>query len=288
MKFLYSILLCFLTWNIGITCTISGPSSLTLNGVGTYSISSNLGHCSNCYKWTVSSNGQIVSSSSTSHVVSIKRIGSGNITLSVIYFNGVSCVTCTPKTILPNTGCTTNYSVSISNTAFEGLGAIALFCTVTPFISSGATYSWNVTYSRGPNYSAVTTTSHVAVPLSGNRSITQASVTVNYQGCVFSDNHVFTPPITLSDMDLNGDMPLVSLEVQDVEVNPNPTTGELNVIGLPLEGHTISILDLEGKEIISNAPLDQGLNISDQVGGIYHYQISNANEIVKSGMLIKE
>ncbi len=185
-------------------------------------------------------------------------------------------------------GCTTNYSVSISNFYLEGFNEVYLLCTVTPNISSGALYSWYITYDQGPDHITVTTTNSIVVPLSNDQSITQAYVTVSYQSCVFSDNHFFFPPITLSGINLDGDLPQVSLETKKIEVFPNPTTGELNFTGLPLEGYTVSIFDLQGKKIINNSPLDQRISIGDHPTGIYHFIINNASGMIKSGKIIKE
>ncbi len=290
MKFLSSILLCFLIWNVGMTqCTISGPGSLGINETGVYSIPSNLGQCSNCYDWEiVSGNGTIIGSN-TNNTVSIRKNDTGNLTIRATYFSGGNCVDCTLT--INNTPCGGNYDITISEEYLVGLNSnrVVIYATgnLPPFNSS-AVYDWTVTYDSGPPVPFVSDYANVTVQIGFDQSITAATVSGSYQGCVFTDNIDFDPPIEYPFFNLDSDAPQNTFATQSIEVYPNPTTGELNVIGLPLEGHTISILDLQGKEIISNAPLDQNLNISDQARGIYQYLINNANGIVKSGKILKE
>ncbi len=288
MKFLYSILLCFLTWNIGMTqCTISGLRSSGIGDSEEYSIL-DLGQCDLCHQWEVTSGNGIITSSDNVNPVTVLRTGAGPLTINVIYFDGNVCNPSCTRIILEDVPCENNYTVSISDLYLDGFSGVSLFANTNPAISSGAVYNWKVTYDSGPDYTIVNTTNFVIAPLPSNRAITGASVRVYYEGCFFSDNHIFNPPITSNLFELNGEQPQNNFEIQSIGVYPNPTTGELNVIGLPLEGHTISILDLQGKAIINNAPIDQSLNISDQATGIYHFIINNANGIVKSGKIIKE
>ncbi|MEO0779126.1 MAG: T9SS type A sorting domain-containing protein [Bacteroidota bacterium] len=136
------------------------------------------------------------------------------------------------------------------------------------------------------------TTSLDDVPIVAFATLTLSGrVTVSFQGCVFSDEVTFVPPIeggtSLSGL-ADRELPPSNLELQEVKVFPNPTTGELNFMGLPITGHTVTIIDNQGKAIVQDSPVDQSLSIRDYPSGIYHFIIQNAEGIVKSGRIIKE
>ena len=69
---------------------------------------------------------------------------------------------------------------------------------------------------------------------------------------------------------------------QDIQVYPNPTRGELNIV-LPTTGeNTIQIIDITGKIVRSYNTADEGiltLNIADLANGQYIIRIHNANSV---------
>ncbi len=287
MKFFCSVLLCLLAWNFSVAqCSISGPTTVFPNNVSTYSIPSSLGQCGNCYDWDIIGGGGTIIGSDTGNSVSIRKDGNSNLTIRVTYFSDSGCRSCTLLVTTPSGGCT--YTTNIDNNYFDNYTEILLITYDSPNIPSGASYSWSVNYNFGPTFNTTTNSTVVTVPLPSGRSIVNASVTVSYQGCTFSDSHIYFPPIT-SGFGLNSETgPEATFQTQNIEVYPNPTTGEFNFTGLDVEGNTVSILNLEGKEIIRDAMIDQPLDISDYPAGVYHYLIRNDKEIVKTGKIMKE
>ncbi|MEL6637603.1 MAG: T9SS type A sorting domain-containing protein [Bacteroidota bacterium] len=286
MKSLCSILLCLLAWNFGhAQCNISGSSTLAVNATGTYSIPSNLAQCSSCHDWDIIGGSGTIIGSDQGRSVTIRKTSSSNLTIRVTYFSESGCRSCT-RVISSTPAC--NFTTTISNSYLDNFFDVFLTTENSPSTGPGATYNWTVNYNTGPSYFATTSTNVVNVPLPTNRSIVSASVTVNFQGCTFSDFHTYFPPIT-SQFGFGAKADTEStFDTQNIEAYPNPTTGELNFTGLSAEGYTVTVLDLTGKEIIRDAPSDRPLNISEQPSGVYQYLIRNGKDIVKSGKLLKE
>ncbi len=289
MKYLFSSLLVLFSLSFGFTqCSILGPNELAPGQTITLSTSSSLGQCSACFDWDITSgNGSILGSVTGSSVV-VRKNSAGTMTVRVTGLSESGCRSC--QLILTDPGSCSQYSVTMNNYYFPGSNSVYLFATPTPSLS-GANYTWRVFYGNGSLQQFTTSTSYVEVPLSFGQTIVSTRVTVPFQGCVFSDDVNFVPPIqggVFFEDPSNEDTPQARKDISEVKVFPNPTTGELNFTGLPITGYTVTIIDNQGNTLIQNHPVDQRLSISDHPSGIYHFVIQSAEGIIQSGRIIKE
>ncbi|MCR9287289.1 MAG: T9SS type A sorting domain-containing protein [Bacteroidetes bacterium] len=72
-----------------------------------------------------------------------------------------------------------------------------------------------------------------------------------------------------------------------IQIFPNPTSGELEIVGEELEGATIKIFDNMGKQVQSLILSKQELDISDLPNGMYFIQINQEGRLFES-KIIKE
>ena len=290
MKYLFSSLLVLFSLSFGFTqCSILGPNELAPGQTITLSTSSSLGQCSACFDWDITSgNGSILGSDTGSSVV-VRKNSAGTMTVRVTGLSESGCRSC--QLILTDPGSCSQYSVTMNNFSLPSNNSVLLFATTTPSSLTGAAYTWRVFYGDGSQQQFTSSTRYVDVPLFAGQSIVSTRVTVSFQGCVFSDEVTFVPPIeggtSLSGL-ADRELPPSNLGLQEGKVFPNPTTGEVNFMGLPITGHTGTIIDNQGKAIVQDSPVDQSLSIRDYPSGIYHFIIQNAEGIVKSGRIIKE
>lgn len=77
------------------------------------------------------------------------------------------------------------------------------------------------------------------------------------------------------------------IEHSILNIFPNPTTGVITVSDLNLNKDVVSIIDLNGKIILSIKPVTTKLDLSFLNRGVYLIEINRGNEILK-GKLIKE
>ncbi len=292
MKYLFSTLFVLLSCTFGFAqCSISGPSELNVGQTGTFSLSSTFAQCGSCYDWDIIGGSGTINRSDMGNSVSITKNSTANLVIRVTALRESGCASC-QKTVT-TTGSCSQYSVIMNDLYLQGGNFVYLIANTTPSNLIGASYNWRVAFGNGGGFQIYnTTTSYVEVPLNFGQTIISCRVTVNYQGCIFTDDVTFNPPISGGGggpfEDLDGELPQPSLEKQDIKVFPNPTTGELNFTGIPLDGFTVTIMDSQGRQVISQNPIDQRLSISDYPTGIYHFIINNANGVVKSGKIIKE
>ena len=290
MKYLLTSLLALFSLSLGFTqCAIFGPTELASGQTVTLSIPATQGQCSECYDWDIIQGSGSILGSDTGNSVTVRKNASGTFTVRVTALNEDGCTSC--QIIMTDPGACNQYSVTMNNFSLPSNNSVLLFATTTPSSLTGAAYTWRVFYGDGSQQQFTSSTRYVDVPLFAGQSIVSTRVTVSFQGCVFSDEVTFVPPIeggtSLSGL-ADRELPPSNLELQEVKAYPNPTTGELNFMGLPITGHTVSINDYQLKAIVLDSPVDQSLSIRDYPSGIYHFIIQNAEGIVKSGRIIKE
>lgn len=72
-----------------------------------------------------------------------------------------------------------------------------------------------------------------------------------------------------------------------ISIFPNPVSSVIKFDGTDLSKYKISIINVEGREIIRDAAIENEINIERAPQGIYYYKISDENGVVKKGTLIK-
>lgn len=293
MKNLFTSFVLFFVINLGYAsdlnsnCPIAGPSSLTLNQTATFSISSNLGQCVGCYDWDISnsSNAQI-QGSDTANSVQIKRIGSGEFTITVTYFNEGGCQSCTITIpAIDPTQC--DLTVKILDLYLTDNGdpnqITTIYLFANPQAGQGATYTWSGFYENGNPFSVTSTLMPTPIPASLSNRIASAKVIVNYMDCEARDRKTFDCPIPYISCPsnrngLNGEFRL----------NQNPIKSNLEFEGNNKDQFIISIYDASGNAMLKGIRLSDEISLEGRKPGIYFYIITDESGTIQSGKVVKQ
>jgi hypothetical protein len=292
------------------TCIV-GPDNLALNQTGVYSVSSALSQCTQCHDWDVnnlnvdtSSNAQITTDDRL-NTVSIKRIGTGNITITVNYITEEGCKSC--STIVTCSGCGGSVSCDASilqiwcdkrNNTVEfpqfNVQINVRFLVTNPFPNnSGVLVSWDPDYLNGFDSAGTGGVSFVAVnstnivPFQFYTSISTPNATGFYIPLVVKYTDLVTGQVCVKKLN-----PLVTNNCltghpMRIGIFPNPSKSQINFEGENLNNYNISIYDMFGNEV-KNEKIDKSIDIENFDKGIYLYKISEKGNIIQEGKVIKE
>lgn len=294
---------------------IVGPDNLALNQTGIYSVSSALAQCTQCHDWDidglnvdVSSNAQITTDDRL-NTVSIKRIGTGSITIKVTYFTEEEgckeCIKVLPACCGGNGSVTcdawvvdkfwygyTNYTLP----THDVMAHIEVNYT-NPFPNNASVLvQYDPSYPSGfchGNCSPVNATPNFTGSIQYQISLPIGSYGMSIGFCVplivtYTDLvtgqkciKILNPCFTKED----GGIPRKN---NTVNISPNPAKSILNIEGENLENLNISFYDTFGNEVIKNSKVEKTLNIDNLKPGIYLYKIKDKDNIIQDGKIIKE
>ena len=281
----------------GAQCLIRGTSSAAIGTTNLYSIPSMSAQCTDCYYWTVTS-GASITGSNTGNSVNVVANSTGTFSVSVTYFSNGVCQTCT-KTINDSNSevdCN-NINGGISQNFFASTNNYYSFPVVILQVSSnaanipGVIYNWSVTHLHGTLNPGPVEQNGLLAAFKAEQSnpITSATVIIKVPGCpdkIFTVN--FYNPI-YGDAVINGNKQLGRKSNIDKFITfPNPVKDEVYFKGENAAAYSVSIYDLNGKEVISKKPLNSAVSLEGQKKGIYKYVITGKDDYRQEGTLAKE
>lgn len=244
---------------------IVGPDNLALNQTGIYSVSSALAQCTQCHDWDidglnvdVSSNAQITTDERL-NTVSIKRIGTGSITIKVTYFTEEGfkeCIKVLPACCGGTGSVTCNavidsiWGVPVVNLNYPQFNVeinVDVFCT-NPFSNlASALIQWNPVsmngsqvagglYNLATNQTALLPSQYLTVGSPNSPSGYYSPMIVRYTDLV--TGQVCT--VNLNPLVFNGTHHMRTSNI--INISPNPAKSTINIEGENLENLYISIL----------------------------------------------
>lgn len=286
---------------------IVGPDNLALNQTGIYSVSSALAQCTQCHDWdidnlnvNVSGNAQITTDDRLNSV-SIKRVGTGSITISITYFTETGCHSCS-KTLASIGGgqvscdatIISNHSSPYSNVLHPELNVyIDVYVGYqNPFPNNA---SVSIQYNPQPSgFCHVNCVPIIVAPFFQSAMSYQFSIPVGSDGL----NLGFYVPITVLYTDLvtgqtcskilNPYFKPQTHPYRMINISPNPAKSTINIESENLENLNISFYDTFGSVVIKNNKLEKTISIENLKPGIYLYKIKEKDNVIQEGKIIKE
>jgi hypothetical protein len=273
---------------------ISGPLSIELNQTGIYSVNSSLGQCSNCYDWDVSpsSIAQIVGSDQGSSV-SIRRISSGDFTISVTYLNENGCSSCEIDIIENCIPPKLNICQQFTSVAQNG----DLILQLSQYDNQPVRYVWNATYHNN----TTATYDSANPPLGTNSNINYfsaqfpATVSNPIKSVTVTSYKLGCPRylITSNDYECSETVYAETLgfgkSLESSLIYPNPANGVIRIIDNSKSDKykSVRILNLSGMiKLEIEITKDKSIDISSLEKGVYIVQLINYNNDIFTEKLL--
>jgi hypothetical protein len=300
MKKLLSCFLLFLFFSFSnAQCIITGTDTPVVQFSSSYSVPVGSAQCSSCYYWSVSG-AAAINGDNTGNSVSITFNQLGAVTISVTYFTGGQLVSCSKNiTVVYNNGC--NFLVSVSSSYLASgstnPAVVTLQGTVNPTSVTGVTYVWSAKYQNGAvgAPSSVNGLQATFVATQAN-PIVSATLTGNGPMCSSTYTRLFPQPI-YGNPGLGGGGITIGKTAADGTISgerfllaPNPVKNELLFSGDAdnLSDYKVSVYDLSGREVVSNAPVGSKIPFGNHVSGVYQFVITGPDNYRQEGKIVKE
>lgn len=306
-------------------CLITAVTPGSVIRVGqpvSFSIPSTLGQCTDCYDWDINGN-NMISGSDQKNTVTIIPTSRANFTLSVTYFDETGCHSCsfTPPNLplpaypLPNANCFGFDPVIINNSSnITSEGTLNYAYIGGPnqnsYSSTGLTFTWYFKLLNGtlltfneqnPSFRQLCPNTPNGIGNLNNSTVMSFACNVS-NGVETREYRSIVPGWPISGISFINNTQTCfthqnciqkslnpnSQQILKIKVFPNPASSIINFEGIDLEKYSVTIFDVNGVNIIENSKIDKPINIENQKKGVLFYKISNENEVIQQGKLIKQ